>query len=92
MTSTVLTTPRANPGRPVAVGVALRQLVAAAGQLLTALMAAPRRSERSRARPINRIQAASKLRSVAHSYLRTDPSYAADLFAAADQHEREAAN
>lgn len=33
-------------------------------------------------------QEAQKVRELATSYLRTDPSFAAELFAAADRHER----
>jgi len=38
--------------------------------------------------PPTPVQEAQKVRELATSYLRTDPSFAAELFAAADRHER----
>ena len=38
-------------------------------------------------RPVDRSEAAAEVRAMAMSFLKTDPSFAADLFAAAGRHE-----
>lgn len=88
MTSTTLPSQRFTPARPQAVGDALRELSTAVGRVLTALRAAllPRRSAPTA--PLSPAEEATRVREMAGRFLRTDPGFAADLYAAADRYER----
>jgi hypothetical protein len=88
MNSTALPTRSYAPSQPQAVGVALRGLTAAARQVVTALSAALQHRDAPSARALTPTQEAERVREMAGSYLKTDPGFAADLFAAADRYER----
>jgi hypothetical protein len=75
------------PGRPQAVGEALRDLSASAQRVLTALWAALPQRHATQANALTPAQEAARVRQMANTYLKTDPGFAADLFAAADRYE-----
>lgn len=76
------------PGRPPAVGEALRDLSASAQRVLTALRAALPQRRVAQARALTPAEEAARVREMASTYVKTDPGFAADLFAAADRYER----
>lgn len=76
------------PGRPQAVGEALRDLSAAAQRVLTALWAVVPQRNAGPAKALTPAEEAARVRDLASTYLKTDPGFAADLFAAADRYER----
>ena len=77
------------PGRPQAVGEALRDLSASAQRVLTALLAALPQRRATQAKTLTPAEEAARVRDLASTYLKTDPGFASDLFAAADRYERE---
>jgi hypothetical protein len=89
MTSTTMQSQGFTPARPHAVGEALRELSTAAAQVLSALRAAalPQRRSAS-ARALSPAEEAARVRDLAGTYVKTDPGFAADLYAAADRYER----
>jgi hypothetical protein len=87
MSSTTLQSQSYTPARPQAVGLALRELSAAAQRVVTALWAALQRNAASD-KALTPSEEASRVRDLASTYLKTDPGFAADLFAAADRYER----
>ena len=88
MSSTTLQSQSYAPARPQAVGDALRELAAAAGRVLKATLAAlPSRSDSPPA-ALTPAQEASRVRDLAGTYVKTDPGFAGDLYAAADRYER----
>ncbi len=88
MSSTTMQSQGFSPARPQAVGDALRELSAAAQRVLTAMWAAlPQRRSTSTRAP-SPAEEAARVRDLAGTYLKTDPGFAADLFAAADRYER----
>ena len=88
MSSTTLHSPRYAPARPQAVGVALRELAAAAHQVLRAATAALKQRRTPAQEALSPAEEASRVRELAGTYLKTDPGFAADLYAAADRYER----
>jgi hypothetical protein len=68
-----------------AVGSALSAFVSAASQLGSALVATLFNAPV--ARPLSASDEAEQVRMMAESYVASDPSFAQDLFAAADRHE-----
>lgn len=89
MNSTTMQSQGFNPARPQAVGAALQQLSAAAHGLMSAMWAAlqPRGVPASVTQ--TPFEEAAQVRNLAATYLKSDPGFAADLFAAADRHERD---
>lgn len=87
MTSTTMQSQGFAPARPQAVGEALRELSAAAQRVVTALWASLQRHPLAGA-PLSPAEEAAQVREMAGSYARTDPGFAADLYAAADRYER----
>ncbi len=86
MTSHSLPSQSFRPAQPLGFGKTLRSLVAATTESTVALFNALRRPSRG-SRRLSLVEEANELRSVASTYLRTDPGFAADLMAAADRHE-----
>jgi hypothetical protein len=76
------------PGRPQAVGEALRDLSASIQRVLAALKAALPQRSATRAKTLTPAEEAGRVRDLATTYVNTDPGFAADLFAAADRYER----
>lgn len=87
MSSTILQSSYTLAG-PQAVGDALNELSAAAAKFLKALPAALQPRSPSKTRPQSLSEEACRVRELALGYLKTDPGFAADLFAAADRHEQ----
>ena len=87
MTSTTLTSRVPSTNRPIAIADALIELRGAWAQLLSAVALAlrPRRA----IAPLGRAQEAAWVRDFARGHMKSDPGFAADLFAAADRHELE---
>lgn len=69
------------------IGDALRELAVAARHLVMAVLASGR-SSHPVGRPGNRSEEAAEARGMADRFLRTDPRMAADIYCAADRHER----
>lgn len=88
MSTTTSISPRMVSAQPLAVGDALREFASAAQRVLRALSAALSRQEDSPSRPLAPCEEAQQVRNMADRFVRTDPGFAADLFAAADRHER----
>jgi hypothetical protein len=89
MSSTTMQPQGFNPARPQAVGDALRELSTAAQRLATAMWAAFQPSHAPSGQDLTPIEEAAEVRNLATTYMKTDPGFAADLFAAADRHERD---
>lgn len=87
MTSISLTSQTTAPAVKPSIGSALRELTVAGGHLSVALLAALRRKSVTR-RPLTPFEEAENLRVYARSFESTDRGFAADLYAAADRHER----
>lgn len=75
------------PGRPQAVGEALRDLSASAQRVFAALWATLPQRRATQAKVLTPAEEAARVRELAGTYLKTDPGFAADLFAAADRYE-----
>lgn len=88
MSGTTLQTHSYALARPQAVGEALNGLSAAAAQFLKALWAAMQLRSPSMNPPLSPSGEARRVRELALSYVKTDPGFAADLFAAVDRHEQ----
>ena len=86
MSSHILPSQSFKSARPMGVGKALSNLALATARLTEALFDAMRRPVRHQRR-LSLVEEANELRSFATAYQRTDPGFAADLFAAADRHE-----
>ena len=86
MTSHILPSQSFRPAQPAGFGKALSTLAAATTRMSVALLNALRRPEH-RVRRISRVEEANELRQFANQFLRNDPAFAADLYAAADRHE-----
>lgn len=76
----------ADPAQDPGVVAALRELVGAAGKLSAALFASFKTPVSSA--PRTAYDDAEAVRAMADRFAATDPSYAEDLYAAADRHER----
>jgi hypothetical protein len=88
MTSITLNSQTTSAATQPSVGSALRELAVAGRHLSVALLSALQRKAVAVAEP-SAFEAAERLRERAQGYVKTDPGFAADLFAAADRHERE---
>ena len=89
MSSTTMQSQGFTPVRPQAVGEALRELSVAAQRVVTALWAALPQRRSALARALSPAEEAARVRTLAGTHLKTDPGFAADLFAAADRYERD---
>ncbi len=85
MTSHILPSQSFKPAQPLGFGKALSRLAAATTRMSVALLNALRRPEPQPR--LSLVEEANELRSYANQFLRTDPAFAADLYAAADRHE-----
>jgi hypothetical protein len=88
MTSITLNSQTTTPAAQPSVGSALRELAVAGRHLSVALLSTLQRKAVAAGQP-SAFEAAERLRERAQEYLKTDPGFAADLFAAADRHEWE---
>lgn len=88
MTSTTLQSQGFTPARPQAVGEALRELTTAAARVLTALRAVALPQRSAPAWKLSPAEEAARVRDLAGTYVKTDPGFAGDLYAAADRYER----
>ena len=88
MSSTTLQSHSYTLAGPRAVGGALNELSAAAAKFLKALPAGLQSRSPSKTRPQSLSEEACRVRELALGYVKTDPGFAADLFAAADRHEQ----
>lgn len=86
MTSHILPSQSFKPVQPVGFGKALRNLAVATTRMSVALLNALRRPHVHQRR-LSLVEEANELRDYANQFLRNDPSFAADLYAAADRHE-----
>ncbi len=86
MTSHILPSQSFKPARPLGFGKALSTLAVATTRMSVALLNALRRPQRQHRR-LSLLEEANELRQYANQFLRNDPAFAADLFAAADRHE-----
>ena len=68
------------------IGAALQELAVAGRHLSIAMLSALRRRHAAR-RPQTVFEEAESLRDYAQQFQKSDPGFAADLFAAADRHE-----
>ncbi|KNZ31203.1 MAG: hypothetical protein AD742_18555 [Methylibium sp. NZG] len=88
MFSTTMTSQGLAPARPPAVGEALRELSSATQRLGAAVWATLPQRRSAPAQALSRAEEAARVRELAGSYQRTDPGFAADLYAAVDRYER----
>lgn len=88
MTSHILPSQSFKPAQPLGFGKALRRLADATTRMSVALLNALRRPVHHHRR-LSLVEEANELRQYANQFLRTDPAFAADLYAAADRHELE---
>lgn len=88
MTSHILPSQSFKPAQPLGFGKALSRLADATTRKSVALLNALRRPVYQQRR-LGPVEEANELRQYAHQFLRTDPAFAADLYAAADRHELE---
>jgi hypothetical protein len=88
MTTTTLSSPitAASPS----VGGAFRELTLAGRHVITALWSTFHRSAAASSVELSPMEEAARVRTLALKYVKTDPGFAADLFAAADRHELQA--
>lgn len=70
------------------IGDALKELATAARHLLVAVLAKVSAPAGATVHPGNRAEEAAEARTMADRFLRTDPRMAADIYCAADRHER----
>ena len=87
MTTATLTTSNMASAQTSSVGIAMKELGAAAQHLATAVWTSVAASFRWESRELTAQEAAQSLRVFASSVAASDPSFANDLFAAADRHE-----
>jgi hypothetical protein len=88
MTSITLNTQTPATATQPSIGAALSELMVAGRHLSVALLSTLRRPSAA-SRRLSVLEEAESLRAYAHSYVKTDPGFAQDLFAAADRHELE---
>ena len=74
----------AQPG----IGDALKELATATRHLMGAVLAKISAPAATTVHPGNRTEEAAEARNMADRFLRTDPRMAADIYCAADRHER----
>jgi hypothetical protein len=86
MTSTTLHSQTFKPAQPLGAGKALRTLATAAIRFVGGIAFALRRPVRQ-TRRMSLLEEANEVRAMADECRRTDPGFAADLYAAADRHE-----
>lgn len=86
MTTHILPSQSFKPARPVGFGTVISALAAATIRMPVALLNALRRPQATVRRP-SHLDEANELRAYANQFLRNDPGFAADLYAAADRHE-----
>jgi len=86
MTSTTLHSQTFKPAQPLGAGRVLRSVAIATTRFIGGLTLALRRPVRNNRR-LSLAEEANEVREMASHYQRTDPNFAADLFAAADRHE-----
>jgi len=86
MSSHILPSQSFKPARPLGFGKALSQLAVATTRMSVALLNALRRPQ-AHQRRLSLVEEANELRQYANQFLRNDPAFAADLYAAADRHE-----
>jgi len=86
MSSHILPSQSFKPAQPLGFGNALRHLAVATTRMSVALLNALRRPVRQQRR-LSLVEEANELREYANQFLRHDPAFAADLYAAADRHE-----
>lgn len=87
MTTATFSSANIAQSQPTSVGVALQDLAVATQRLASALWASIGSNGPTDASNTSETQAAQELRAFASSIAATDPSFASDLFAAADRHE-----
>ena len=87
MTSITLNSQTSSPASKPSVGTALHELAVAGRHLSVALLSTLRRQSVAR-RPQSAFDEAESLRRYAQTFEKTDRGFAADLYAAADRHER----
>jgi hypothetical protein len=88
MSSTIMQSQSFQAAQPQAIGEALRELSAAAQHLFQSIRATLQKQDASASKELTPAEEANRVRQMATTYLRTDPGFAEDLFAAADRHER----
>lgn len=74
------------PAQPLGAGKVLRSLATGTVRFIGGLVLALRRPVRQNRR-LSLVEEANAVREMAGLYVRTDPNFAADLYAAADRHE-----
>ena len=87
MTTATLTITNIASAQPSSVGFALKELGIATQHLASAIWTSVAASFRWESRELTAQEAAQSLRVFASSVAASDPSFANDLFAAADRHE-----
>ena len=87
MTSITLNSQTSSPAAQPSIGAALRELAVAGRHLSVALLSTLSRKSAAN-RQLSHYEEAESLRSYAQTFVSNDPGFAADLFAAADRHER----
>ena len=87
MTSITLNSQTPSPAAQPSIGAALHELAVAGRHLGAALLSTMQRSRAASRQQISAFEEAENLRAFAQTHLKTDPGFAADLFAAADRHE-----
>lgn len=87
MTTAIFSSSNIAPAQPSNVGVALREFGLATQRLGAALWTAFVSRTRSTPSQMSAAEEAQELRVFASSIAASDPSFASDLFAAADRHE-----
>jgi hypothetical protein len=88
MTSITLNTQTQAQAVQPSIGAALSELMVAGRHLSVALLSTVRRPSAA-SRRLSVFEEAESLRAYAQNHVKTDPGFAADLFAAADRHETE---
>ena len=86
MTSITLNSQTTTPASQPSVGSALHELAVAGRHLVVALLSTLQRKSAA-SQQLSAFQEAENLRALADTWVKTDPGFAADLFAAADRHE-----
>lgn len=87
MTSITLNSQSTTPASQPSIGSALRELAVAGRHLTVALLSTLQRKSAADRQQLSAFQEAENLRALAETWVKTDPGFAADLFAAADRHE-----
>ena len=87
MTSITLNSQTLATAAKPSIGAALRELAVAGRHFSVALLSTLQRKSAAN-RQLSVFDEAESLRRYAQNFMKTEPSFAADLFAAADRHER----